>query len=96
MVTLIEGFEMQGKISWFDGMSGEGMVRSNDGKLYYLHFTAIQGIDQNNHHFPTELDQKRLSEIRNLPCTFELWVDPIFTQVEKCSIEVLQNMGGSK
>ena len=30
-----------GTVSWFDQKSGEGMIKSEDGKLFYVHYTAI-------------------------------------------------------
>lgn len=31
-----------GKVSWFDQKSGEGMIMSEDGKLFYVHYSAIE------------------------------------------------------
>ena len=31
-----------GKVSWFDPKSGEGMIKSEDGKLFYVHYSAIE------------------------------------------------------
>lgn len=31
-----------GKVSWFDQKSGEGMIKSEDGKLFYVHYSAIE------------------------------------------------------
>ena len=30
-----------GTVSWFDQKSGEGMIKSEDGKLFYVHYSAI-------------------------------------------------------
>lgn len=57
-----------GIIRWFDAMSGEGMVRLNDGRSVFIHFTAIESVDKNNWHWPKESDKARLSQIENKPC----------------------------
>ena len=57
------GIEFAGKIRWFDGMSGKGMIRLDDGTSMYCHFTAIEGIDKNNYQWPTEDDQERLESL---------------------------------
>jgi len=31
-----------GKVSWFNDGSGEGVVRGENGKNYYVHYSAIQ------------------------------------------------------
>lgn len=64
---------IKGTILWFDGMAGEGMVRAESGECYFLHFTSIKGIHKNNHHWPTESDQKFLKNINGVFCTFELY-----------------------
>lgn len=78
---------MKGTIRWFDGMSGEGMVCGEDGKSYYLHFTSIEGVSKNNHHWPNDKDQVFLKTIKGRFCTFDLFVDPTFTQVNKLILE---------
>ncbi len=30
-----------GTVSWFDPKSGEGMIKSEEGKLFYVHYSAI-------------------------------------------------------
>lgn len=65
--------KLQGKIRWFDSLSGEGYVRCNTTqKSYYLHFTAIEGVSKNNHHWPADVDKERLSNIQDVDCEFEL------------------------
>lgn len=56
-------------IRWFDASSGEGYVQLEDGTNLYAHFSAIEGIDENNYHHPTEIDMARLRTIGyNTPC----------------------------
>ena len=31
-----------GKVSWFNDGSGEGVVRAENGKNYYVHYSAIE------------------------------------------------------
>ena len=31
----------KGKILWFDGVSGEGLVLADEGKVYFLHKSAL-------------------------------------------------------
>lgn len=81
--------KLKGVIRWFDGMSGEGMVRGENLQSYYIHFTAIDGISRHNHHWPTELDQSRLKTIDGAKCEFELINDTTFVQVSNCKIEGL-------
>ena len=33
---------MEGSVHWFDPHSGEGMIRSEDGNLFYVHSSAIE------------------------------------------------------
>jgi cold shock CspA family protein len=70
-----------GKIRWFDSKSGEGMVRGDNGLLYYVHFTAIKGMDKNNYHWPTQSDQVKFSCISGLSCEFDVIEDTTFVQV---------------
>ena len=30
-----------GTVSWFDPKSGEGMIKSKEGKLFYVHYSTI-------------------------------------------------------
>jgi hypothetical protein len=63
---------IKGTIRWFDGYTGEGMVRTEDGRSYYLHFTSINGISKNNYQWPSESDKRFLNKIQGVFCTFEL------------------------
>ncbi|MBK7892145.1 MAG: cold shock domain-containing protein [Bdellovibrionales bacterium] len=31
-----------GSVHWFDEKSGEGMIKSEDGRSYYVHYSAIE------------------------------------------------------
>jgi len=64
--------KLSGKIRWFDAMAGNGVVRLEDGRSVPLHFTAIVGIERNNHHWPTESDKLILAEIDNMDCKVTL------------------------
>ncbi|MBK7844122.1 MAG: cold shock domain-containing protein [Bdellovibrionales bacterium] len=35
-----------GEVSWFNDGSGEGVVRGENGKNYYVHYSAIQSDDK--------------------------------------------------
>lgn len=35
-----------GTVHWFDEKSGEGMIKSEDGKNYYVHYSAIDSKDK--------------------------------------------------
>lgn len=61
-----------GTIRWFDSLSGKGVIRGENGESYYLHFTAIQGINKNNYQWPTDEDQLKLKTINGLNCSYEL------------------------
>lgn len=77
---------MKAKVRWFDGLSGEGMVRTEDDKSYYLHFTAIDGINKHNYQFPSLSDQETLKNINGRDCEIELIIDTTFIQVSKCTL----------
>jgi len=36
---------LKGTVSWFNDASGEGVVRGDNGRNYYLHYSAIQSSD---------------------------------------------------
>lgn len=76
------GKDFSATIRWFDALSGEGMVRLEDGSSWYLNFSAIQGIDKNNWHWPAEKDRPRLELIGGMPCTVRLYVSG--GMVESC------------
>lgn len=35
-----------GTVHWFDEKSGEGMIKSEDGKNYYVHYSAIESDNE--------------------------------------------------
>ena len=78
------------EIRWFDAMSGEGMVRLTDGRLVFVHFTAIQGIDKNNQQWPTSEDQMRLKDIGGKRCLVDIHEDYNWSQVELCFIPEME------
>ncbi len=55
--------QIKGKIRFIDATSGDGAVRSEDGITYFLHFTGINGINKNNHHWPADSDLELLRSI---------------------------------
>lgn len=59
-----DGKEFLGTVHWFDALSGEGMVRLDDGTSLYCHYAAIKGIDKNGYAYPTADDQKKLERIK--------------------------------
>jgi hypothetical protein len=63
-----------GKIRWFDGMTGEGMVRLDDGTNLYLHFSAIYGIDKNNYQWPKVSEQAFLDKLAGQPVMVQPYV----------------------
>ena len=60
-----------GKVSWFDPKSGEGMIKSEDGKLFYVHYSAIE----------SDKKWKTLKEKKEVK--FKLIEDESFSQVLK-------------
>lgn len=54
------GKEFTGHVRWFDGASGKGAVRLDDGTDLYCHYSAIVGIDKNNYTWPIDEDQDTL------------------------------------
>lgn len=77
---------LQAKIRWFDSLKGEGMVRLNDGRSVFVHFTAIQGINKHNSQWPTSEDQMKLQDISGMRCLVDLVEDTTFEQVSLCFI----------
>jgi len=57
------GIEQDAVLRWIDATSGEGMIRLADGTSLSAHFTAIEGVDKNNYHWPTDADQGRLGKL---------------------------------
>lgn len=75
-------------VTWFDAMSGDGMLKDIDtGELYTLHFTAIEGIHNNNHHWPKESDREFLSSIKGQTCNFTTWEN----YVDNCTLRGFAN-----
>lgn len=72
---------IKGKILWFDTLTGEGMIKAENGDNLYLHFTEIKGIDSNNLDWPADKDRDYLERIRGKNCTFI--VDNDFNAAEK-------------
>lgn len=60
-----------GTLHWLDFHSGDGMVKSSDGSLYYVHKTAFKTLDGLS-------DGKKIE--------FKLLSDITFQQVEKARI----------
>lgn len=77
------GKEFTGTVRWFDGMSGEGMVRLDNGQSLYCHFTAIDGIDKHNYQWPTDTDQERLEDIAGKRVTVTPYITPGYVGCEK-------------
>lgn len=82
------GKEFEGTIRWFDGKAGEGMITLNDGQELYCHFTAIEGVDKNNHHWPKEEDQIRLRVLGNRKTRVRVkpYIDPGYIGCEIVTI----------
>lgn len=62
---------LSGKVVWFDYLSGEGMVTTEHGEIFYVHYSAI------------ESNQKRKSLKKGQDVKFKVFVDIHFSQVEK-------------
>jgi cold shock CspA family protein len=60
-----------GTVSWFDEQSGEGMIKSKDGKLHYVHYSAIDSTKK----------WKTLKENRSVK--FKIAEDDTFSHVLK-------------
>lgn len=58
-----------GTVHWFDEKSGEGMVKSEDGNSYYVHYSAIDSKQK----------WKSLKEKKRVQ--FQLIDDVTFTQI---------------
>jgi len=61
----------KGIVDWFDSLSGEGMIRSNDGRFYYVHYSAIQ------------TEKKRKSLKKQQPVSFVILEEETPRQVAK-------------
>ena len=60
-----------GTVHWFDDKSGEGMIKSDDGHSYYVHYSAID----------SKKKWKALEEKSKVK--FQLIDDITFTQVSR-------------
>jgi cold shock CspA family protein len=60
-----------GKVCWFDKKTGEGKIKAEDGRLFYVHYSAIQ----------SEKKWKSLKE--NKSVKFTVIEDSTFSQVSK-------------
>lgn len=77
----------KGMVRWIDSLSGDGVVRRNDGQSFKVHFTAIKNINKNNYQYPTQDDQIKLAYVEGRQCEFTLLEDSHFTQIDYCKIE---------
>lgn len=66
--TAVSKWQM-GTVHWFDEKSGEGMVKSEDGNSYYVHYSAIDSKQK----------WKSLKEKKRVQ--FQLIDDVTFTQI---------------
>lgn len=60
-----------GKVQWFDDKAGEGMIRSENGEQYYVHYSAIDNTTK----------WKTLKQ--NKKVKFQVIDDATFVQVSK-------------
>jgi cold shock CspA family protein len=60
-----------GTVHWFDEKSGEGMIKSETGESFYVHYTAID----------SDKKQKSLRDKKKVK--FQVVDDVTFTQVSK-------------
>lgn len=65
-----------GIVHWFDDKSGEGMIKSSDGNLYFVHESAIEAFTK----FKT---QKRKALQEKAAVEFQLVEDVTFQQVSR-------------
>jgi cold shock protein len=61
-----------GKVRWFDELKGEGVIRDENGKSYFVHYSAI---DKKKSNFKSLEKGKEVK--------FQLLEDSHFTQVDK-------------
>jgi cold shock CspA family protein len=64
-----------GKVQWFDKTTGEGMVLSDEGQPYYVHWSTIQPRSRS-----TTANKKQLKEGSKVK--FKLFGTPRSQQVE--------------
>ena len=67
---------LQGKVHWYDQKSGEGMIRSNDGNVYYVQSSAIDDFVTSKRNKEKTLKDKQ--EVQ-----FQLLEDTTFVQVSR-------------
>lgn len=60
-----------GTVHWFDEKSGEGMIKSEDGQNFYVHYSAIDSKDQ----FKSLKDKSKVK--------YQLVDDVTFSQISK-------------
>lgn len=75
--------KLLGTVRWFDSLSGEGMVRTTQGN-HFMHFTAIKGINKNNHQWPLDSDRSKLEKLSGQSCV--VTVDQFDGQIVTCEI----------
>ncbi|MBX2994066.1 MAG: cold shock domain-containing protein [Bdellovibrionaceae bacterium] len=68
--TISQAWQL-GTVHWFDEKSGEGMIKSDDGQSYYVHYSAID----------SEKKWKSLKD--NKKVKFQLIDDVTFAQVSR-------------
>lgn len=70
-------------VCWFDATSGEGMVITESGEHLYINFTAIEGINKNNWHYPTLEDQSKLKGLEGRTCVVDVYRNLYSAMIEK-------------
>jgi cold shock CspA family protein len=65
-----------GTVHWFDEKSGEGMIKSAEGELYFVHHTAIESLAK-----AKAQKQKALKDKQKVK--FQLIEDITFSQVSR-------------
>ena len=63
-----------GVVRWFDDLKGEGLIRDQEGRSFYVHYSAIK----------TAKKRKTLQAGRKVQ--FQLLEDSHFTQVDKVKV----------
>lgn len=65
-----------GTVHWFDEKSGEGMIKSAEGELYFVHHSAIENLTTAQEHRRKALRDKQRVK-------FQLIEDTTFSQVSR-------------
>jgi len=65
-----------GTVHWFDPISGEGMIKSQDGSLYFVHHSAIEAL-------ANAKSKKQQALKDNQKIKFQLIEDTTFSQVSR-------------